>query len=264
MIQQFSEYTIEHLKCYVYALFDPREPAAGRKPFYIGKGVGNRCFQHAELEADLADDLLQPMGLSTKLAALRSIRQSALAPDIEIVRHGMSEKEAFAVEAALIEFIGLETLTNVVTGHGATEYGRSPVGSLEAKYGGKDVTITEPSMLFNVSKLFDPKESYTPDEVQQITSEWWKVNPNNANRANLAFAVRNGVVRAVYEIHSWEPPHRGTDAHKKFPTCHRFLGTHVPDSPYMYGKVGHHFHGSSSPFVYINVSGIGKLTAEGE
>ena len=34
----------EALGYYVYALVDPRD----RKIFYIGKGKGNRIFQHAE------------------------------------------------------------------------------------------------------------------------------------------------------------------------------------------------------------------------
>lgn len=38
----FSQSVIEKLKYYVYLLQDPRDNSV----FYVGKGVGNRVFQH--------------------------------------------------------------------------------------------------------------------------------------------------------------------------------------------------------------------------
>lgn len=46
----FKQSVIEGLKCYVYVLVDPRD----NRIFYVGKGTGNRIYQHAQ--AALVED----------------------------------------------------------------------------------------------------------------------------------------------------------------------------------------------------------------
>ena len=43
-MNKFSNKSIEELGFYVYSLVDPRDGII----FYIGKGCGNRVFQHCE------------------------------------------------------------------------------------------------------------------------------------------------------------------------------------------------------------------------
>ena len=62
MIHQFNQHTIEALAYYVYALVDPRD----NRIFYIGKGEGNRVFQHAK-------DSLNEDYQSLKLDIIRNI-----------------------------------------------------------------------------------------------------------------------------------------------------------------------------------------------
>lgn len=64
----FKQSVIEGLKCYVYVLVDPRD----NRIFYVGKGTGNRVYQHAQ--AALVDD----SSLSLKLSTIREIKSLGL------------------------------------------------------------------------------------------------------------------------------------------------------------------------------------------
>ena len=107
----FDEKTQQELGVYVYALFSDQEVS----PFYIGKGVNNRVFDH--LKCALKDE-------EVKKLKYDKIRGSKKVKHV-IVRHGLTEKEAFAVEGALIDILGYigEAMTNIqggVASRGAT------------------------------------------------------------------------------------------------------------------------------------------------
>lgn len=48
MIKSFSSKTKEALKYYVYVYSDPDT----KEPFYVGKGKGNRAFQHLDDQSE--------------------------------------------------------------------------------------------------------------------------------------------------------------------------------------------------------------------
>ena len=90
----------EKLGYYVYLYVDPRDG----KVFYIGKGKDDRCLHH------LYEDDNHP-----KVKRIRDIFDAGLEPHIEILAHGMATShEAYLVEAAAIDLIGLKELTNKV------------------------------------------------------------------------------------------------------------------------------------------------------
>ena len=77
--------------------------------FYVGKGLGSRAYAH-ETE----------VGESAKIDKIQEIKESGHLPIVERVafkgRTGLSEAEAFRLEAALIWALRPQ-LTNVVSGH---------------------------------------------------------------------------------------------------------------------------------------------------
>ncbi len=112
-IQEFPLSVIEKLDYYVYLLIDPEN----KQVFYVGKGIGNRIFAH--INAALTD--ATP---SDKLDKIRAIRANGREVNHIVHRHGLAEKEAFEVEAALIDFIGLSGLTNQVQGYNSDDRGK--------------------------------------------------------------------------------------------------------------------------------------------
>jgi hypothetical protein len=83
-MRRFSSKVIEQLKHYVYLYIDPRT----EQVFYIGKGKGNRTFGHLQSTAD-----------SGKARIINQLRKVKLEPRIELLKYGLTEKEALLVEA---------------------------------------------------------------------------------------------------------------------------------------------------------------------
>src|SRR5437667_871585 len=86
---------------YVYVYIDPRN----YEEFYYGKGCGGR--KDAQLGAS------GESGMAKRVAA---IRKSGEEPIIRVIAKGLTEKEAFLVEATLIWKLG-RSLENIVQGH---------------------------------------------------------------------------------------------------------------------------------------------------
>ena len=91
-VEKFSEKSLLSLgDYYVYGLIDPRN----RKIFYIGKGTGNRVFEH-ELESQG-----NPESEKLKLKRIAEIKAVGLEVEKVIINCNLTEAEAFAAEAAL-------------------------------------------------------------------------------------------------------------------------------------------------------------------
>ena len=96
---EFSQAVCEKIENYVYILKDPRTSLI----FYIGKGVGNRVFQHVNCVIENSNE-------SDKLNLIREILNDKLEVEHYILRHGLTKEQAFEIESACIDLLGLENL----------------------------------------------------------------------------------------------------------------------------------------------------------
>jgi hypothetical protein len=97
---------------YVYALMDPRD----LKPFYIGKGTGDRMVKHFTT----IPKAIQGAKTSDKFKRIEDIKADGHNATITIVKYYTDEIEALDAEAVMIEKIGLENLTNELKRGGRT------------------------------------------------------------------------------------------------------------------------------------------------
>lgn len=187
----FTQSVIEQLLSYVYLLRDPRSGAV----FYVGKGKGNRVFQHAE-------GALSDPAVSDKLETIRAILLSGHHVEHFILRHGLSDAAAFEVEAALIDFIGLKNLSNLQAGFRSSDFGLKTTSEVIAMYTAPILETERPLLLININKLFH--REMTSDEVYEATRKEWVIGPRR-DKARHAVATYRGLTRRVFTIDHWEP-----------------------------------------------------------
>lgn len=238
-----SSKVTESLGHYVYLYVDPRDETV----FYVGKGSGNRCLGH------LSED-----GETDKIARINSIRSSGNEPRIDILVHGLPSAEAaLQVEAAIIDLIGRDQLTNKVRGWRSEAFGRMKLKEIVSLYDPKKIVISEPAILIRINQQFH--YGMKPIELYDATRGIWRIGTDR-EKVQLAFAVFQGVVREVYKIATWLPAGSTLSTrHEDLNDSERweFVGA-VADAAirkkYVDGSVAHYFpRNAQSPFIYLNI-----------
>lgn len=193
-MEKLSQSTVEALKHYVYLLIDPRNG----KPFYVGKGCGNRINHH------LLDALKTHKNEKEKIKRIHDIQAAGLEVGLAILRHGLlTGEEAFEVESAMIDFIGKESLTNIVLGHHADDRGLLDLEGIKIKYEAEEAVFDEPAILININNQY--RHGMSIEEFYEATRKHWVVDRHRANRIRIVCSVYRGIIREVFIAHQWLP-----------------------------------------------------------
>lgn len=203
----FNQHAIERLGYYVYGLFDPASPAW---PFYLGKGRGNRVFDHVAgvpLTQD-ADELM-----SLKHEKIAAIKTTGTAVIHKVIRFGLSETEALKIEASLIDLINHiepNRLTNAISGQGVAE-GIYTTADLEIALNATELKVEVPVLLIKIERRWgellarnsQSPSAITRSEIFEAVKGDWVVSLPRAKTASCVLAVARGLVRGVFVPEDW-------------------------------------------------------------
>ena len=186
-ISEFPPEVIKELKYYVYRLIDPRNGDT----FYVGKGTGNRLFQHIKcaVEDDTEDDI------DLKFQRIRNIKKSGLEVIHVIHRHGLENNTAYHVEAALID--AYPGTTNIVSGHLSNDIGPMNAYEILNRYKAEIAELHHQILIININKSIEEKSIY------DATRFAWKLDVNRAKKAEYILAVERGIIVGVFIAHNW-------------------------------------------------------------
>ena len=141
---------------------------------------------------------------SHKSRVLQELKAAGLKPRLEILSHELSDEEtALRIEAAVIDLLGLDNLTNLVRGWQSVQFGRKPSEELVPYYAAKPTDIKDAVILIRINQRY--RHGMSSQQLYEATRCIWKLSPHRAERATYAFAHFEGIVREVYEIEQWHP-----------------------------------------------------------
>jgi hypothetical protein len=188
-IARFSDQVAGKLKYYVYRLIDPRNG----ETFYVGKGTGNRVFAHVRGELGIADD-----ALTEKLQRIRQIRVDGFEVAHVIHRHGMTEDQAFEVEAALID--AYPEVTNQVAGKASDDRGLMHARQVLEHYEAPEAKFKHRALLIKINRSAAVRES-----IYEAVRWSWRIDRKKAAEAEVILAVLQGLIVGAFVADRWLP-----------------------------------------------------------
>ncbi len=193
----FDTKTSEKLKSYVYALIDTRDN--NNTPFYIGKGVGNRVFNHVACALEDETDS------NNKYETIKEIKKSGKEVKHIIIRHGLTEKMALDIEASFLDFFNYQgySLTNKVLGHNSLDNGLMSAKEIIGKYNAEKLeNIDNDTVIININTSYK-EHKYEENGIYIATKEAWPMNKNRVKSINYVLSEYQGLIVEVYRVHDW-------------------------------------------------------------
>lgn len=200
----FSEKTLQSLsvkkeeKYYVYGLIDPRDEK--KTFFYIGKGEGNRVFNHEE-ESDA-----NPESEKKKIERIRAIKDDGFEVEKVILCSNLTENQAFAAEASLINafrYLDEKRLTNIASGHHSER--AYSVEDFEHSFGAEELTeedINHTILVIKINKLYE--QHMSDEDLYDTVRGIWVVSKKKVEQeVEYVFGVYHSLIVAVFKPSKW-------------------------------------------------------------
>ena len=167
--------------------------------FYIGKGTKNRVFEHEK------ESLGSPDSEKLKLKTIADIKNAGFEVEKIIINSNLTEEEAFAAEASLINafnYVGDAGITNIVAGHHSAE--ALSVDEYERINGAaplEEKDIRHKILVIKINRLYQRgmDEKVLSDAVCGV----WRVSKEKVRTVEYVFGVYNSLIVAVYKPSEW-------------------------------------------------------------
>ncbi|MDB9808405.1 hypothetical protein OAB79_00610 [Yoonia sp.] len=192
----FDEKTAARLGYYVYALIDP----GTGKTFYIGKGFGNRVFDHVNSAASKNPSSI----LGRKYELIKEIFNAGRQVEHVILRHGLTEDQAFLVEASLIDYLNFfgEDLANEVIGKGSVQFGAMRASQIGQIYNAVPLLkLRHEVVIININRTYDRAAGGA--DIYNATKESWVISAQRRQKTKYALSEYRGIIIEVFEIIDW-------------------------------------------------------------
>jgi len=108
--------------------------------------------------------------------------------------------EAYVAESTLINYIGLEHLTNKVSGHHSGEV--MTVEEIEQEFAAEKAIIEDDAICIKVNKFW--YRGVSNEDLYNGTRGVWRIDVQRANKFKLVFADHNKIIRGVFEVDYWK------------------------------------------------------------
>lgn len=202
------------LNTYVYRLIDPRNG----ETFYVGKGTGNRVFDHIRERVEEVDE----DETSAKLRRIRDIHLAGFEVAHVIHRHGMDDATAFQVEAALMD--AYSGLTNIPGGQSTSEFGAMHAREIISRYQAEPAVFQHNAMLISVNR------SAADVSLYEATRYAWRVDRSKAEQADVVLSTLQGMIVGAFVADAWlEATEQNFPGREAVPGRYGFVGREAPE-----------------------------------